>query len=75
MREATAAFYLYLDASEYGLSSKEFAIKLLENEKVALVPGIAFEVEDSGYVRLSYCCDYNVLKEGIRRIQNFRNIL
>ena len=49
--------------------------KLLENEKVALVPGIAFEVEDSGYVRLSYCCDYNVLKEGIRRIQNFRNIL
>ena len=69
------AFYLYLDASEYGLSSKEFAIKLLENEKVALVPGIAFEVEDSGYVRLSYCCDYNVLKEGIRRIQNFRNIL
>ena len=45
------------------------------SEKGALVPGIAFEVEDSGYVRLSYCCDYNVLKEGIRRIQNFRNIL
>ena len=69
------AFYLYLDASNYGLSSYEFAIELLKEQRVALVPSVAFEAQDSGYVRLSYCCDFEVLKEGIARIQNFRKSL
>ena len=69
------AFYLYLDASNYGLSSYEFAIELLKEQRVAVVPSVAFEAQDSGYVRLSYCCDFEVLKEGIARIQNFRKSL
>ncbi len=69
------AFYLYLDASNYGLGSQEFAVELLKEQHVAVVPGIAFESQDSGYVRLSYCCDFDMLKEGIKRIQNFRKSL
>ena len=69
------AFYLYLDVSNYGLTSSEFAIELLKEQRVAVVPSLAFEATDSGYVRLSYCCDFNVLEEGVRRIQNFRKSL
>ncbi|MGL4372840.1 MAG: pyridoxal phosphate-dependent aminotransferase, partial [Turicibacter sp.] len=65
------AFYLYLNVSIYHQSSMAFAMALLENQKVALVPCLAFENEDYGYVRLSYCCELNVLKEGVIRIQNF----
>lgn len=69
------AFYLYLDVSNYGLTSSEFAIELLKEQRVAVVPSLAFEATDSGYVRLSYCCDFKVLEEGVRRIQNFRKSL
>lgn len=69
------AFYLYLDASCYEESSEVFAMNLLKAERVALIPGVAFERGKSSYVRLSYCCDFERLKEGIRRIQNFGKIL
>ena len=65
------AFYLYLDASNVSLSSKEFAMKLLNDTQVATVPSVAFESYDSGYIRLSYCCDFEVLKEGVERIKKF----
>lgn len=65
------AFYLYLDTSNFSLTSKEFAMKLLNDTHVATVPSIAFESYDSGYIRLSYCCDFKVLKEGIERIKKF----
>ena len=67
------AFYLYIDVSNYKKTSYDFSMKLLQEAKVAIVPGIAFEKNDSGYVRISYCCDYEVLKEGITRIENFVN--
>ena len=69
------AFYLYLNVSNYKMSSENFAMKLLREQRVALVPGIAFENKDSDYVRLSYCCNFEVLKEGINRILNFGKIL
>ncbi len=69
------AFYLYLDVSNYGLTSYDFAMELLKDKQVAVVPSIAFEPKDSGYIRLSYCCDFNVLQEGVLRIQNFRKSL
>ena len=65
------AFYLYLDTSNFSLTSKEFAMKLLNDTHVAIVPSVAFESYDSGYIRLSYCCDSKVLKEGIERIKKF----
>lgn len=69
------AFYLYLDVSNYGLGSYEFALELLKEQHVAVVPSVAFEQTDSGYVRLSYCCDFEILQEGVQRIQNFRKSL
>ena len=69
------AFYMYLDVSNYQMSSETFALMLLREQRVALVPGIAFENKDSGYVRLSYCCNFEVLKKGINRILNFGKIL
>ena len=69
------AFYLYIDVSCYDESSQAFSMQLLRKQKVALVPGVAFENEPSSYVRLSYCCDFDQLKEGVRRIQNFGKIL
>lgn len=69
------AFYLYIDVSCYNESSQDFAMQLLREQKVALVPGIAFENETSSYVRLSYCCDFEQLKKGVCRIQKLGKIL
>lgn len=68
------AFYLYIDISNFQKTSYDFSMKLLKDAKVAIVPGIAFEKHDSGYVRMSYCCDYEVLREGVRRIQTYINL-
>ena len=46
-------------------------MKLLNDTQVATVPSVAFESYDSGYIRLSYCCDFEVLKEGVERIKKF----
>ncbi|HAX73998.1 MAG TPA: pyridoxal phosphate-dependent aminotransferase, partial [Firmicutes bacterium] len=69
------AFYLYFKPLNNQQSSLEYCKKLLLDKKVALVPSLAFESEDSGYVRLSYCCDFETLKEGIIRIQKFQKII
>ncbi len=63
------AFYLFPNISSFGLSSTEFAEKLLEEELVAVVPGIAFGAE--GYVRVSYATSDEILKKGLERIANF----
>ena len=47
----------------------KFAADLLEQEGVAVVPGLAFGTE--GYFRFSYATDLATIKEGIRRIKNF----
>ena len=60
------AFYLFLDISEFKLTSVEFADKLLDEAKVALVPGIAFG--DDHAVRLSFAASEKNIREGIRRI-------
>ncbi|MTI58362.1 pyridoxal phosphate-dependent aminotransferase [Geosporobacter ferrireducens] len=70
------AFYVFIDLS--ALASKfhrqdsfsvTFADKLLEEAKVAVVPGIAFGMDH--HIRISYACDTKELVEGIRRIKNF----
>ncbi len=63
------AFYLFPNISSFGLRSTEFAEKLLEEELVAVVPGIAFGAE--GYVRISYATSDEILKKGLTRIANF----
>ncbi len=66
---AQGAFYLFPGISKCGLSSTDFAAALLEKEKVAVVPGVAFGGE--GYVRLSYAVSDEVIEKGVERLKRF----
>lgn len=65
------AFYLFFNIKETGLSSDEFAFKLLEEEKVALVPGTGFGDAGEGYMRLTYAAEEGDLKTALERIEHF----
>jgi len=66
---AQGAFYLFPNVEAFGLSSSEFAAKILEEEKVALVPGEGFGAP--GYVRLSYAISDDVIEKGLERLTRF----
>ncbi|MEK7781396.1 MAG: pyridoxal phosphate-dependent aminotransferase [Verrucomicrobiota bacterium] len=66
---AKGAFYLFPNISGTGLKSADFCAKLLEQEKVAAVPGIAFGADD--YIRLSYATSMASIEKGLARIENF----
>ena len=57
------------------MTSEEFANRLLEDQKLAVVPGTAFGKSGEGFVRISYAYSLDSLKEGLRRIKNFINKL
>jgi aspartate aminotransferase len=63
------AFYLFPDISKTGLKSLEFCEKLLTQEKVAVIPGIAFG--DDNCIRLSYATDMDSIEKGMTRLGNF----
>jgi aspartate aminotransferase len=63
------AFYLFPNISSFGLKDTDFCAKLLEQEKVATVPGSAFGAE--GYMRISYATSDDILKKGAERIARF----
>ena len=63
------AFYLFPRIKNLGMSSMEFADKLLEDKKVAVVPGEAFGAP--GYMRLSYATSDEVITEGLKRLNEF----
>ncbi len=65
------AFYAFVNIRETGLSSEEFATRLLTEKHVGLVPGTGFGVSGEGFVRLSYATSTENIKEGIRRIGEF----
>lgn len=65
-REPEGAFYAFPSIKSTGLSSGEFCEKLLESQRVALVPGTAFGESGEGYVRASYCYGTDHIKEAIR---------
>ena len=65
------AFYLFPSIKSTGLSSIEFSRKLLEEEKVAVVPGTAFGSCAEGYIRISYASSLDNLKESLVRIKRF----
>jgi aspartate aminotransferase len=66
---AKGAFYLFPNISGTGLKSSEFCARLLESEKVAAVPGIAFGADD--YIRISYATSMTNLEKGLERIERF----
>jgi len=74
------AFYIFLDISSFKSKfnykdsySVEFCKRFLEDYNVAIVPGIAFGIDD--YVRIVYCADINDIVEGINRLEKFINSL
>jgi aspartate aminotransferase len=66
---AKGAFYLFPNISGTGLKSMEFCAQLLEKQKVAAVPGIAFGADD--YIRLSYATSMENIEKGLERIEQF----
>jgi aspartate aminotransferase len=70
---AKGAFYLFPNISKTGLKSTAFCARLLEAEKVAAVPGIAFGADD--YIRLSYATSMANLEKGLERIEKFCKML
>ncbi len=69
--EPFGAFYVFPCIKQYGMTSEEFASKLLEREKVAVVPGTAFGDCGEGYLRISYAYSIDELKEAFGRIKHF----
>ena len=66
---AQGAFYLFPNLETFGLSAQDFATRILEEEKVALVPGEGFGAP--GYIRLSYAISDEVIERGLERITRF----
>ena len=63
------AFYLFPSIAKTGMTSLEFCDALLEEQQVALIPGIAFGAND--YIRLSYATDMDTINRGMERLDKF----
>lgn len=69
--EPFGAFYVFPCIKEFGLTSEEFAMRLLEEEHVAVVPGTAFGNSGEGFLRISYAYSVDALKVAMERIARF----
>lgn len=69
--EPFGAFYIFPNISQFGLSSEEFATRLIREHKVAVVPGSAFGQSGEGFVRVSYAYSIEELKHAFERIERF----
>ena len=69
--EPFGAFYIFPSIKEFGMTSEEFAMRFLEEEKVAVVPGSAFGESGEGFLRVSYAYSLEDLKEAIGRLSRF----
>lgn len=69
--EPHGAFYLFPSIKRFGMTSDEFATRLLREEKVAVVPGTAFGDCGEGFLRISYAYSLKNLKEALSRMDRF----
>ena len=69
--EPFGAFYVFPCIKEFGMSSEEFAMRLLEEEHVAVVPGTAFGDCGEGFLRISYAYSIEDLKIALERLGRF----
>lgn len=69
--EPRGAFYIFPSIAGTGLTDMEFALRLLDEEKVAVVPGSAFGASGAGHIRCSYAASTENLTEALRRIGRF----
>jgi len=65
------AFYAFPSVDRFGLSARDFALKLLHEEKVAVVPGTAFGACGEGFVRCAYATSMENIKEAMARMSRF----
>lgn len=65
------AFYVFPSIKRFAQKSFDFAVELLEQAQVAVVPGTAFTQYGEGYIRISFACSMEVLEEGLNRIETF----
>ena len=73
--EPFGAFYVFPSIKKFGLSSEEFANRLLREQKLAVVPGTAFGDCGEGFLRISYAYSIDNLKLGLERIERFISTL
>ena len=69
--EPFGAFYIFPSIKEFGMTSDEFATRLLKEQKVAVVPGTAFGDCGEGFLRISYAYSLENLRTALDRIQVF----
>lgn len=69
--EPLGAFYAFPCIKSLGMSSDEFCNNLLQEEKVAVVPGNAFGNSGEGFIRCSYAYSIDSIKEALERIERF----
>ena len=69
--EPFGAFYIFPSIKRFGMSSDEFATKLLQEEKLAVVPGNAFGNCGEGFIRISYAYSLEDLKKAVERLKRF----
>ena len=69
--EPRGAFYAFPSVAKTGMTSDEFAMKLLDEEEVAMVPGTAFGASGEGFMRASYATSYEKLEEALNRLERF----
>jgi aminotransferase len=69
--EPQGAFYAFPSITISGMSDNEFAEQLLQEERVAVVPGNAFGAGGDGFVRCSYATAYEKIEEALRRMEKF----
>ncbi len=71
--EPEGGFYFYAKVPQTITNSLVYANSLLIKAKVAVVPSVAFQTIDTGYIRISYCCKKEVLMEGLSRIKSYNH--
>lgn len=69
--EPYGAFYVFPSVKRFGMSSEDFATRLLQEEKVAIVPGTAFGDCGEGFMRISYAYSIQDLKKALDAIERF----
>lgn len=73
--KSKGTFYAFISIKETGMSSEEFAMKLLEQEQVVVVPGDAFGNFGEGYIRISFATSMENIEKGMDRLESFLNSL
>ncbi|MGB9607260.1 MAG: aminotransferase class I/II-fold pyridoxal phosphate-dependent enzyme [bacterium] len=73
--EPKGAFYIFPSIKKFGMSSEEFAERLLREKKVVVIPGSVFGESGEGFIRCTYASSLSDLKEALRRMGEFLSSL